>query len=120
MTKPNLEAGAMNQPRGFILEGICLGTKVKENINQQTGEVKKTVYAGIGIPKEDGFDGEIESIQVKVPDSLMQAGYPAQYVQNKQNTIQIQVKINHWQMDKRSGVSYSVVNDKIQVLNKAV
>lgn len=118
MTK--LKNGANNQPRGFLLEGICLGTKVKENINQQTGEIKKTIYAGIGIPKQDGFDGEIDSIQVKIPDALCTSGYPAKYVQNKQNTIQIQVKINHWEVGNRNGVSYSVVNDKIDVLNKAV
>lgn len=118
--KTELPAGALNQPRGFLLEGINKGTKVKENVNQQTGEVNKTIFVGIGIPKDDGFDDELEIVQVKVPKTLVDAGFPGKFVQEKQSVVQLQVRVNHWEISGRSGVSISVANENFEVIKKAI
>ena len=113
-----LPAGALNQPRGFILEGICKGCKTKERVDDETGEVKKTIYAGLAIPVPDGFDDEIEIIQVKIPDNLVSKGFPAKYVQHKQDIIQIPIRVTAWKMGTRSGVSYGVLSEEITVTKK--
>lgn len=95
----------------FIL-GTCIGTRLKEQTNKSTGEIKKTWLVGINVQKDGGFVGETETFSVKVNQSQEEAGILKLYNQLNGKSLMVPVKVFPYSMDgDRAGISYSLSGD---------
>lgn len=77
--------------------GTCIGLKSKEkppvldkNTNQMM--VPKDWHIGISVPKEGGFDGETETLSIKVNDKMQAAGLLAVYTEFRGKRMAVPVK----------------------------
>lgn len=95
----------------LFIVGTCIGTRLKEQLNKQTGELKKTWLVGINVQKDGGFIGETETFSIKVNKDQEEAGLLQLYTKLNGKQLMVPVKAFPYSFDGTAGISYSLVGD---------
>lgn len=96
----------------MTIKGQVLGVKVEDRTNKQTGEVFETYSVGIQTPKENGYDGEMITNDIKISAAQKKAGLQATYEKHRGQVVTAPIFVTAWAgKNGRAGLNYHFSGD---------
>ncbi|KGD62910.1 putative single stranded DNA-binding protein [Alcanivorax jadensis T9] len=95
----------------LLLKGNVLGYKKVARTNNKTGEVIEQHYVGIQVPKENGYDGEAITYDIRISKQLFSEGLAAHYEKFKGQEVYVPVFPSVWKGEKSAGINWFFSGD---------
>lgn len=95
----------------LLLKGTVLGYKKVDRTNNQTGEVITQHFVGIQVPKDNGYDGEAVTYDIRISKQLFSEGLAAHYEKFKGQEVFAPVFPSVWKGQKSAGINWFFSGD---------
>lgn len=89
--------------QGVIIVGRVLGLKSKDRTDvsgnpmlDSAGKQVKEWEVGVSVPVPDGFEGETETLSLRISGALVAAGIPALYAKAVGHKVSMPVRVQVW------------------------
>lgn len=106
--------------QGVFIVGTFVGFRSKESLNRTTGELKKDMFLGLAVPKENGFEGETDVFSIKMRDEHKEAKLLELYNSLKGKVLALPVRpFSYALRGDTAGLSWSLAGDGKPVSFKA-
>ncbi|MDH5629882.1 MAG: hypothetical protein OEY96_06970 [Gammaproteobacteria bacterium] len=92
-------------------QGKCIGVRTNPRTNQKTGEQYDEKYLGITTPKQNGYEGEVFTFEVRLSKKQLEAGLEQFYTEQKGKEIRVPVFANHRAWKDRVFTDWFLSND---------
>ena len=108
----------MNQPTGFFLRGLYMGTRVATSKPDQNGQTKDTLYCGVKHFSEGQYGPEEHITELCISKALTEKGIPAKLHSFEGKTVELPFFEMKW--SNGNGKTLFLANDIIQQLGQQV
>ena len=89
--------------QGIVIIGRVLGLKSKDRTDSSgnpmldpSGKQVKEWEVGVSVPVPDGFEGETETLSLRISGALISAGIPALYAKAVGHTVVMPARVQIW------------------------